>query len=572
MIVVLRKKEKGWITMGLFKDNFTLLKKASEPLYKTPKSVQQTIEIMKISECGIFEVASGKYSKTYRFSDVNYATRTENEQESFFQRYCKCLNSFDCTFKITVNNKNKDMELLKKDVMLSYEQDGFDKMRKSYNNIIEEKILEGRQGIEQERYITISIERKNFEEAKAQFTTIENSLFKNFAELGSKLIPISGNERLKILHDYYRLGKEEEFDFDIKEGKKTGTDFRNDICNSKLKFYQDYYEDESKVCRAIYIKKYPTYLSDRFFTELTFLPIHSITSVDVVPVPKDMTMRILQKKYLGIESNIIKQQQTRNKNNDFSSEISYTTRRQKADIEDIMNNVRENDESLFFVGVTMVVMAENIEELDSICESIDSVARGTGCSVDICQYKQREALNTVLPIGVRQIETMRTMLTQSLAVLMPFNVQEICDKSGIYYGVNQISKNIIVGNRKKLLNGNGFIFGVSGAGKSFQAKMEMGSVLLSTKDNVICVDPMGEYEDVVEKYDGTYINISNNTRNYINPMDMDVWNLDILDSKGWVRDKCQFMLSICEQIMKEITPQQRSILFSFELDAFHVLF
>ena len=114
MIVVLRKKEKGWITMGLFKDNFTLLKKASEPLYKTPKSVQQTIEIMKISECGIFEVASGKYSKTYRFSDVNYATRTENEQESFFQRYCKCLNSFDCTFKITVNNKNKDMELLKK--------------------------------------------------------------------------------------------------------------------------------------------------------------------------------------------------------------------------------------------------------------------------------------------------------------------------------------------------------------------------------------------------------------------------------------------------------------------------
>ena len=171
------------------------------------------------------------------------------------------------------------MELLKKDVMLSYEQDGFDKMRKSYNNIIEEKILEGRQGIEQERYITISIERKNFEEAKAQFTTIENSLFKNFAELGSKLIPISGNERLKILHDYYRLGREEEFDFDIKEGKKTGTDFRNDICNSKLKFYQDYYEDESKVCRAIYIKKYPTYLSDRFFTELTFLPIHSITSV-----------------------------------------------------------------------------------------------------------------------------------------------------------------------------------------------------------------------------------------------------------------------------------------------------
>lgn len=474
----------------MFSDRFSLLKKASEPLYKTPKSVQETIEILKISESGIFEVANGKYSKTYRFSDVNYATRTEDEQESFFQRYCKCLNSFDCTFKITVNNKNKDMELLKDEVMLKYKGDSYDGMRESYNNIIEEKIMEGRQGIEQERYITVTVDRKNFEEAKSQFATIENSMFKSFQELGSRLTPLNGNERLKILHDYYRLGREEEFSFDIKDGKKTGTDFRNEICNSKVIYNQDYFEDEGKVGRVLFIKKYPTYLSDRFFNELIFLPIHSITSIDVVPVPKDLTMRMLQKKYMGIESDIIKQQRTRNRNNDFSSDISYNTRRQKEDIEDIMNNVRENDENLFFVGVTMIVMADTKEELDSICETIDSIAKGAGCAIDTCMYKQREAVNTTLPIGVRQIETMRTMLTQSLAVLMPFNVQELCDNGGIYYGVNQISKNIIVGNRKKLLNGNGFIFGVSGAGKSFQAKMEMGSVLLSTDDNVIAVDPM----------------------------------------------------------------------------------
>ena len=546
--------------MGMLSDKFSLLKKASEPLYKSPKSVQETIEIMKISESGIFEVANGIYSKTYKFSDVNYATRSEEEQESFFQKYCRALNSLDCNFKITVNNKNKDMELLKDEVMLKYRRDRFDEMRESYNKIIEQKIMEGRQGIEQERYITITTQRKNFEEAKAQFSTIENSMFKSFHELGSKLTPLDGNERLKILHDYYRLGREEEFTFDISEGKRTGTDFKNEICNMKIKYNQDYFEDEGKVGRVLFIKKYPTYLSDRFFNELTFLPIHSITSVDVVPVPKDLTMKMLQKKYLGIESDIIKQQRTRNKNNDFASDISYNTRRQKEDIEEIMNNVRENDENLYFVGVTMIVMADSKEELDSICETVESISKGAGCSIDTCMYKQREAINTTLPIGVRQIETMRTMLTQSLAVLMPFNVQELCDKGGIYYGVNQISKNIIVGNRKKLLNGNGFIFGVSGAGKSFQAKMEMGSVILSTDDNVIAVDPMNEYEDVVEKYNGTYINISNNTRNYINPMDMDVWNLDVLDSKGWVRDKCQFMLSICEQIMKEITPQQRSII------------
>ncbi len=294
--------------------------------------------------------------------------------------------------------------------------------------------------------------------------------------------------------------------------------------------------------------------------ELTSLPVHSITTIDVVPVPKDITMKILQKKYLGIESEIIRQQRTRNRNNDFSSDISYNTKVQKMSVQKMMDDVRENDESLFFVGVTMVIMGKDKEELDSVMETVQTIARSSGCAIDTCDYRQREALNTTLPIGVRQIETMRTMLTQSLAVLMHFNVQELCDKNGIYYGINQVSKNIIVGNRKKLLNGNGFIFGVSGAGKSFQAKMEMGSVLLSTDDDVIVVDPMHEYEDLAKKYKGTYVNISTNTKNYINPMDMDVWNLDPLDSKGWVRDKCQLMLSICEQSMGEISAQQRSII------------
>lgn len=546
--------------MGLFEDNFTQLKKASEPLYKSPKSVQQTIEILKVSESGIFEVAPGRFSKSYKFKDVNYATRTEEEQEGFLQRYCKVLNAFDCTFKITVNNKNKDLELLDRDVLLNYEQDGFDHMRKSYNSIIEEKIMEGRQGIEQERYLTIAIERKDFEEAKTAFITLETNIFKAFAELGSRLEPIRGNERLKILHDFYRLGREEEFNFDIEEGKKTGTDFINEICNSHIKYFPDYYVDEGKYNRVLYLRSYPTYLSDGFFTELTSMSTHSITSIDVVPVPKDITMRVLQKKYLGVESEILRQQRIRNKNNDFASDISFNVRMQKADLEETINNVRENDESMFYVGVTTVIVAKTKDELDSITKTIETIAKSAGCVIDICQYKQREALNTVLPIGVRQIETMRTMLTQSLAVLMPFNIQELNDKGGIYYGVNQISKNVNIGNRKRLLNGNGFIFGVSGSGKSFQAKMEMGSVLLSTKDNVIAIDPMMEYKDLAKKYKGTYINIANNTKNYINPMNMDVWKLDTLDSKGWVRDKCQLMLSICEQIMGEISAQQRSII------------
>lgn len=547
--------------MGLFTDGFKELKKASEPLYKTPKSIQETIEILKVAENGIFEVAKNRFSKCYRFQDINYTTTNEIEQIDIFERYCKFLNSLDVSFKITINNKNKDMEQVRDFVFLQDREDGFNDFRKAYNDIMEKKIHEGRQGIEQERYLTITIERKNFEEAKAQFATIEASVHKAFNELGADILPLTGNERIRVLHDFYHLGEEGKFDFDIKAARKVGADFRNDLCNKMIQFYPDYFKDEKKYCRALFIKKYPSSLSDRFLNEITSLPVHSVTSIDVVPIPKDMTTKVLQKKYLGIESDIIKQQRVRNKNNDFSSEISYNKRIEKKEIEEIMDDVRENDQCLYYVAVTIILMAESKEELDSMTETVETIGKRNSVTIEEHYLKQREALNTALPIGVRQVETMRTMLTQSLAVLMPFNVQELNDKSGCYYGINQVSKNINIGNRKKLINGNGFVFGVPGSGKSFFCKMEMGSVFLSGEDEIIVIDPMNEYFDIAHTYGGTVVNMSTYTDNYVNPLDMDVWSLDLNDSKGMIREKGEFMLGLCEQCMGEsLNSRQKSII------------
>ena len=547
--------------MGLFADGFKELKKASEPLYKAPKSIQQTIEIMKVAENGIFEVARNRFSKCYRFQDINYTTTNETEQIDIFERYCKFLNSLDVSFKITINNKNKDMEQVRDYVFLQRQEDGYDGFRRIYNDIMEQKIHEGRQGIEQERYLTITIERKNFEEAKAQFATIEASVHKAFGELGAEIVPLSGNERIKVLYDYYHLGDENSFDFDIREAKKVGADFRNDLCNGMIQFYPDYFKDEKKFCRALFIKKYPSSLSDRFLNEITSLPVHSITSIDVVPIPKDMTTKILQKKYLGIESDIIKQQRVRNKNNDFSSEISYNKRIEKKEIEEIMDDVRENDQCLYYVSVTIILMADTKEELDSMTETVETIGKRNSVTIEEHYLKQRESLNTALPIGVRQVETMRTMLTQSLAVLMPFNVQELNDKQGCYYGINQVSKNINIGNRKKLINGNGFVFGVPGSGKSFFCKMEMGNVFLSGNDEIIVIDPMNEYFDIAQTYGGTVVNMSTYTDNYVNPLDMDVWSLDLNDSRGMIREKGEFMLGLCEQCMGEsLNSRQKSII------------
>ena len=549
------------VKLGLFTDGFKELKKASEPLYKAPKSIQETIEIVKVAENGIFEVSKNHFSKCYRFQDINYTTTNETEQIDIFERYCKFLNSLDVCFKITINNKNKDMDAVRDFVFLQSMNDGFDNFRKIYNDIMEKKIHEGRQGIEQERYLTITIERKNFEEAKAQFATIEASVHKAFNELGAEIIPLSGNERIKVLYDYYHLGEEGRFDFDIREAKKVGADFRNDLCNGMVQFYPDYFKDEKKFCRALFIKKYPSSLSDRFLNEITSLPVHSITSIDVVPIPKDMTTKILQKKYLGIESDIIKQQRVRNRNNDFSSEISYNKRIEKKEIEEIMDDVRENDQCLYYVSVTVILMADTKEELDSMTETVETIGKRNSVTIEEHYLKQRESLNTALPIGVRQVETMRTMLTQSLAVLMPFNVQELNDRQGCYYGINQVSKNINIGNRKKLINGNGFVFGVPGSGKSFFCKMEMGNVFLSGGDEIIVIDPMNEYFDIAHTYGGTVVNMSTYTDNYVNPLDMDVWSLDLNDSKGMIREKGEFMLGLCEQCMGEsLNSRQKSII------------
>ena len=477
--------------MGLFSDRFTELKKADMPLYRTPKSIQETIEIKKIAENGIFEVADGRYSKCYRFSDINYSTMTEKEQEDIFIRYCRFLDSMDCCFKITINNKNRDMQDLRETVLMHYKGDGFDEGRRAYNDIIEEKIMEGTQGIRQELYLTLIVTRKSFDEAKVQFATLESSVRKPYQQLGTDITPLDGNERLKILYGFYHLGNEDGFNFNIKQAMKTGSDFRNDLCNGMLKYYSDHIEDENKFVRALFFKKLPGSLPDRFLNEIVSLPVHSFTSIDVVPVPKEMAVKVLQKKYLGVESDIIRQQRVRNRNNDFSTEISYMKRNEKKRIEETMDDVRENGQCMFYVAVTIVIMAGGMEELDSITETIEKIGKSHSVNIDVHYLKQREALNTALPIGVRQVSTMRTMLTQPLAALMPFNVQELNDGGGNYYGINQESRNINIGNRKKLVNGNGFIFGVSGSGKSFFAKQEMGSVFLNTPDDVVVIDPMG---------------------------------------------------------------------------------
>ena len=533
--------------MSIFSDRFEQLKRSDKPV-KAPKYLQEVMGFKRISREGIFEVMKGRYSRTYRFQDINYVTAGMEDQMEILKQYCKTVNAIDVSFKVTINNRNKNMQEFRENVLFRRKGDGFDWLREAYNRITESRIVEGKQGIEQERYLTVCVERKGYEQAKAFFATFEATLKQNFAELGSSIEPLDAKERLRILFNFYRMGDEEQFRFNFRACMKRGGDPKNSISGGYMKFYPSYFETDRKKCRALFIKKYPASLPDTFLNEITNLPVHSMTTIDIVPVPKELTNRVLQKKYLGIENDILKQQRVRNRNHDFSSDISYIKKVQKEKIEGVMDDVRENDQNLFYVGVDMVIMADTKEELDSITETLRNMGNGRMCQIEPHHYQQLEALNTVLPVGNRQVSTLRTMLTRDIAALLPFNVQELSE-NGICYGINQVSHNLCIANRKNLANGNGMVFGIPGSGKSYFSKSEMLQVFLGTEDDIIVIDPTLEYFDIAEALgdQAAIVNLSTYTKNYINPLEMEVSSLDLNDSNGQIRDKGEFMLGLCEQ-------------------------
>ena len=512
---------------------------------------QDAVEIYSIAENGIFEIGKENggilYSKTYFFTDINYDTLSTAEQQDLIMQYCKSLNAINTRFMITINNRAKDMERFRKEVLIPEENDGFDNMRILINEMIEKRITEGKQGIEQERYLTVVCKRANYEDAKSFFNMLERGLRKNFAALGSFIVPLQAAERLKILYEGNNPYYEDEFHFNFDECIERKTDFRNYIVASSMDWKPEYISLNDKFAASLYVQTLPGQLEDKFWRKIMDLSFKMMCSVHVNPVQKEVAVKVLNSKYLGIEETIRKQQSKRNKQRDFSSEISYNVQMEKEDVKGYIEEVRNYDEDVFLMGISFLVFAGSQKELQSNIESLISTAKQEGVYISVNTLKQRQGFNTVLPIGVRQDEHMQSVLTRSLPSFLPFNVQELYVRGGNVYGSNQLSKEILMGNRKKLLNGNGWYLGASGSGKSGDAKLEIAQNFLRTKDDIIIIDPQNEFSDnIVKKFRGTSVKFSPLEKIFINPFDVpdDMPRNEICDSK---RD---FILSICEQMKK----------------------
>ena len=476
------------------------MSKQDKERYTVPRKVQDVIPVRRIWQDGIF-LTGNKFSKSYRFSDINYLVASREDKESMFLTYSELLNSLDsgAVTKITINNRRMNKANFENSILMPMQEDFRDEYRREYNQMLLDKAT-GANGITQEKYITISVVKKDVEEARAYFSRVGADLISHFAALGSKCVELDASERLRILHDFYRQGEEAEFFFDLAAMAKRGHDFKDYICPDSMEKNSDYVKLGDKFCRVLFLKDYASYIKDNMVTELTDFNRNLMFSIDIVPVPTDEAVREVENRLLGVETNITNWQRRQNANNNFSAVVPYDMELQRKESKEFLDDLTTRDQRMMFAVITLAITADTKEQLDSDTEAVLSVARKHMCQLAVLKFQQLDGLNTALPIGVRKINAFRTLTTESLAVFIPFKVQEIQDKGGIYFGENAISHNLIMCNKANLLNQSAFYLGVPGAGKSFAVKELIAFLMLHPNyadDEILICDPEGEVRQEV---------------------------------------------------------------------------
>ena len=391
-----------------------MLFKQDKEAFIVPKGVQDVIPVNRIWEDGIFLVGKNKYSKCYKFSDINYAVASRSDKEGMFLEYSELLNSFDtgATTKLTIINRRLNKIDFEKNILLPLAEDNLDEYRKEYNKMLLDKAT-GANGIIQEKFITISVNMKSIEEARNYFARIGADLISHFSGLGSKCVELDAVDRLRMCHDFYREGEENSFSFDLIKTMRKGHSFKDTICPDTFEFKSDYFKMGKKYGRVIFLKEYASYIKDNMVAELTDLNRNLMMSIDVVPIPMDEAVREVENRRLGVETNITNWQRRQNSNNNFSAVIPYDMEQQRIESKEFLDDLTTRDQRMFLSVLTMVHTADTKEQLDNDTESLLTTARKHLCQFATLKWQQMDGLNTAMPFGVRKIDALRTLTTES---------------------------------------------------------------------------------------------------------------------------------------------------------------
>lgn len=539
-----------------------LNKKNAKKKTRIPKSSQQSIPYSGVTKDGIFQHGKERYSKTFSYVDINYQVGKQDDQEEVFSKYCEFLNFFDdsVNLQVTIVNKSFNKDEFEKKVVVQSRNDYMEPFRQEFNEMIKRKISGGKNEIKKEKFVTVSIESISTDEARNTFMRMERETQAVFKRMGSSITGLNLHERLELLHDVYRMGQEGHFSYDPIEHKRKGLITKDLIAADALTFKRDHMIIGDKYARAIYIKDLPTFLNDKFLSEITDFSFNLLTTMNIKSVDSYKALRIVKKQITGMEANKIEYQKRSLKNGYLEAFIPHELKHSLTEANELLDDLINKNQKMFLTNIVIVHFSDTLEGLNKDTKEISAIGSKFLCQIGTLHYQQEDALNSCLPFGLNLLKISRTLTTESTAIFVPFTNQELFQEGGLYYGLNAVSRKLIMFNRLSLDTPNGFILGTPGSGKSFAAKREMVNVLLNTDDDVIIIDPEREYTRLVTNFKGEVIHISAGSKNYINPLDM---TMDYADDDDPLMLKSDFVLSLCEVIVGGrygLTPREKSII------------
>lgn len=568
-------------------------KKQAKEKLKIPKTVQQTIPYEAVyEEGGIIETRQGVFTKAYKLTDINYQIAKIQEQEEMFLRFGEFLNAFDSSirFQIVIMNKNMNQADFEAQTLLRPRYDNLDPLREEYNDMLLQKMSEGRNNMLKEKCLVVAVEADSVEEARNTFARLDGEIALNIKKIGgAEAVPYTTLERLEGLYDIYNIGYEGTFgnkvvkndqtisQFSFESMKKMGLTTKDCIGPDSFEFKKDYMMVGDKYACALYLKDLPTILADNVLSEISNANCNMLTSIQYQGVSAEKALKMVKNQMVNINSNMVDRQKKASKAGYSVELISPELQKAQEEANELLQDLTSKNQKMFLVSLIIVHFADSMEELRSNTENIQSTARRYMCPIRVLQWQQENGLTSALPLAYNKIHIQRTLTTESTAVLMPYVSQELMQNDGMYYGLNAVSRNLLLFNRKQSKNQNGFILGTPGSGKSFSAKREMLNVLLNTNDDVIVIDPESEYSRMAELLNqvarencaegeepaqlAEVVRIATGSDVYVNPLDMDPYYADEDDP---IALKSDFVISLCEIIMKNtrtgLTAQQESII------------
>ena len=539
--------------------------KAQEQKKKKPYTAQDTIPYKEIYRDGICQTADNYFSKTIQFFDINYQLAQNDDKTTIFENYCEFLNYFDSSiqFQITFLNQQVNFEEYVKTIDIPLKGDNFDDIRKEYADMLKMQLAKGNNGLVKTKYITFGIKAENLKMAKARLEKVEAGILSNFKVLGAAAKSLNGVERLKILHDVMNMDTKEPFRFHYGMVAETGLGTKDFIAPTGFDFRNDSMFRMGQTFGCVsYLQITSPELTDRMLADFLDMEENLIVNIHVQPIDPKEAIKSLKNLLSNIQKMKIEEQKKAVRSGYDMDIIPTDLVTYGDDVQNLVTELQSRNEKMFKITFLLMNTADSKRKLDNIVYQTAGIAQKYNCNIRRLQYLQEQGMTASLPLGINQAEVHRMLTTTSTAIFVPFTTQELFqDGEALYYGLNALSNNMIMVDRKRLKNPNGLILGTPGSGKSFSAKREILNVFLITNDDIIVCDPEGEYFPLVHALNGQVVKISAKSTDYINPMDVNLdviyhpekyrINGDVEDIDTIIADKSEFIASFCELIMKK---------------------